>query len=335
MEEELQEILTKSEKEQAVIRLKDSTFREKKLLKFRNTEVGELCRTDWLIQQVGYRHFCLKKSEISEKEEEKKCPMTEMRELSRLFLRFKTVCTEPVTPEDMFFRTNLPNLREAIEMHTQEENGQEKQELKVNLNAIILRSLVVARLTLYNGRRGDEPSRMLVKEWEDAIDGTWIPSDHVEDEAEKYLRLAYLHGKGRKFVPVLIPEAVTEAVQILLNRRGENGVSDSNIFLFATKGSNSHCSGWHCVRDVCSPAGVRVNATQNRHRISSYYASLDMSTTAQAAFLEHMGHEARINKATYQCPMGIREVTVMGKMLNAIDDGFIDNISSQPSPVTL
>jgi hypothetical protein len=77
-----------------------------------------------------------------------------------------------------------------------------------------LRSLIVCRLTLFKARRGDEPSRMLLREWEDALDGVWLPPDkHIErvhDEAEKYLlnqyRLAYLHGKGAKFVPVLIPK---------------------------------------------------------------------------------------------------------------------------------
>uniref|UniRef100_A0A8W8ML29 Uncharacterized protein n=1 Tax=Magallana gigas TaxID=29159 RepID=A0A8W8ML29_MAGGI len=53
-----------------------------------------------------------------------------------------------------------------------------------------LRSLVVARLTLYNARRGEEGSRLLLEEWYDAINSTWIPQEAVEsvkDDAEKYL----------------------------------------------------------------------------------------------------------------------------------------------------
>ncbi|XP_046583081.1 uncharacterized protein LOC124290425 [Haliotis rubra] len=129
----------------------------------------------------------------------------------RLFLRFKTLCTEPVTPEEMMANsldkarrpTNLPD-KDALKI-LKDYIRSELTRLCYNKPFHVkkytwLRSLVVARLTLYNGRRGDEPSRLLVKEWEDAIDGTWIPAhqvEDVEDEAEKYLigqfRLAYLH----------------------------------------------------------------------------------------------------------------------------------------------
>lgn len=67
-----------------------------------------------------------------------------------------------------------------------------------------LRSLIVCRLTLYNGRHGEEPARMLISEWADAINDVWVPPSEVEkvtDEAEKYLlgkfKLVYLHGKGK------------------------------------------------------------------------------------------------------------------------------------------
>ena len=39
---------------------------------------------------------------------------------------------------------------------------------------VLLRSLVVCRLTLFNGRRGEEPARMLLREWDDAKNGEWI-----------------------------------------------------------------------------------------------------------------------------------------------------------------
>ena len=41
-------------------------------------------------------------------------------------------------------------------------------------NYILLRSLVVSRLTLFNGRRGEEAARLLLTEWQDAKDGTWL-----------------------------------------------------------------------------------------------------------------------------------------------------------------
>ncbi|KAL3870920.1 hypothetical protein ACJMK2_038948 [Sinanodonta woodiana] len=345
--------------------------------------------------------------------------MSEMRDLARLYLSFKSLSSQPVTTEEMFRRDNLSVLRDAIEkMVETSEDGKEKYGLKLTLNAIVqrtikslkgyytetiqddkydeikkfqlaysfrshemfsnaryqcisssvdkarrpeqlpeeeelmklktfisgqvklvtdtfeitkyawLRSLVVCRLTLYNGRRGEEPSRMLLSQWADAEDGVWLPSDQVlkiEDDAEKYLvgqfRLAYLHGKGRKFVPVLLPEDTIEAIKLLVAQRQSHGIKENNIFLFGTKSSSSNCSGWHSVKSVCIQAQVKINATKNRHRISTIYASLDMSLEHQRIFLDHMGHEAAISRDNYQCPIGIKEVRIMGKLLNNIDKG--------------
>ena len=48
-------------------------------------------------------------------------------------------------------------------------------------NYSLLRSLVVCRLTLFNGRRGEEPARMLLSEWRDARDGAWLHQHKVSN----------------------------------------------------------------------------------------------------------------------------------------------------------
>lgn len=196
-------------------------------------------------------------------------------------------------------------------------------------NFAYLRSLVVARLTLFNARRGEEASRMLFSEWEEAEKGTWLPDEELEkikDHAEQYLlghfKLAYLKGKGKKYVPVLIPNDLMSAIQVLKQDRSKFGIREDNPFLFATKNGLSHCSGWHAVAEVCAEAGINIiTATKMRHRLSSIYASLDMSPENRKIFLQHMGHEEQINRENYQCPLGIRTACIMGKMLSSVDEG--------------
>jgi hypothetical protein len=128
-----------------------------------------------------------------------------------------------------------------------------------------LRSLIVA-LTLYNGRRGEEPARFTVAEYQDAVSGVWVPTESVqriEDETEKILvgpfLLAFMHGKGKKFVPVLIPNYTVIPINMLLNFCKEYGIPNSSIFLFAAKATGAHCSGWHSVHDICTAAGVKTH----------------------------------------------------------------------------
>lgn len=195
---------------------------------------------------------------------------------------------------------------------------------RAEVNYIHVRNLVVTRLTLFNARRGEEASRLTVKQAEDALAGVWLPEELVEkvtDDAEKFLmgkfHLAYLTGKGRKFVPILMPNDVIQHVRDLLACREEQGIPSSNPFLFASRVSKSHCSGWHAINKICKMAGVKpLTATGMRHKVSTIYASLDMPEKERQTFFDHMGHEARVNEENYQCPMSFREVRVMGKFLH-------------------
>ena len=53
-----------------------------------------------------------------------------------------------------------------------------------------MRSLIVCRLTLFNARRGGEPARITLKEYQDALDDSWVDPqlvERVQDPVEKAL----------------------------------------------------------------------------------------------------------------------------------------------------
>ena len=69
----------------------DEDFNRNILRRFRETEAGGICRTDPVIQQVGYRHYCLRRCHTSKMDEVRKNVMQEMRELARLLIQFRCV----------------------------------------------------------------------------------------------------------------------------------------------------------------------------------------------------------------------------------------------------
>ena len=194
-----------------------------------------------------------------------------------------------------------------------------------------LRNLLVSRLTLFNSRRGGEPSRLLMKEWIDAENDVWMPEnaiDDIDDPAEKVLvgkfKIAYQAGKGSQhLVSLLIPNDCLEGMKIITSSevRANAGVLASNPFVFAyTQQSTDHVSGWHATSGVCQRAGVEpITATDMRHRVSTYYASLEVPECERKYFYMHMGHSENMNKNVYQCPMAVAAVTKVGKYLSHID----------------
>ncbi|XP_060085309.1 uncharacterized protein LOC132564693 [Ylistrum balloti] len=201
-----------------------------------------------------------------------------------------------------------------------------------NQEYIILRDILVSRLTLFNARRGGEPSRLLLKEWKDAENGVWIGDSAVQaidDPIEKRMlgnfRIAYQSGKNiNQMVPILIPNDCLEGLRKLAcsEIRKAAGVRADNIFLFPlTQNSAHHVKGWHAVESVCKKADIlsHINATSMRHRASTIYAALDIPENERRLFYQHMGHSEDINKNVYQCPLAIQEVTKVGKFFENLD----------------
>jgi hypothetical protein len=104
------------------------------------------------------------------------------------------------------------------------------------------------------------------------------------------------------------------------------GIPNDNKYVFAcTQNSSTHVSGWLALDIVCKEAGIqnnaRINATKNRHRVSTMYAAFELPEAKRALFFKHMGHSAQINENIYQAPLAIQEITHIGSVLHHIDAG--------------
>ena len=198
----------------------------------------------------------------------------------------------------------------------------------------IIRDLLVSRITLFNGRRGGEPSRMLITHWQDASSGKWIPeaTTVVQDALEKRLlqftKIAYMPGKGSRLVSVLMPEDTLPLLNQLVDPeiRRAAGVNPNNPYLFPhTQQSPTHVCGWKSLQRVLSKAGVAnpttMTATAMRHRISTLYAALDVPEEERRHMYAHLGHSELINQNTYQSPLAVVTVTKIGKHLQELQSG--------------
>lgn len=191
-----------------------------------------------------------------------------------------------------------------------------------------LRTVLVTRLTLFNARRGNEPARMTTKDWDLAWGDAWVDKRRTEklDDLEKALvdtfKLAYMRGKKRKLVPVLILKDCIAGVKVLLElRHSIGGVSKNNKYLFAAgRNSMDHILGSQAISKVCEAVDVvNVTATGMRHRASTLYALEDLPEGKREAFYRHMGHDEAINRDVYQTPFGLPELLEVGLFLRTID----------------
>ena len=67
-----------------------------------------------------------------------------------------------------------------------------------------------------------------------------------------------------------------------------------------------------------------MNATNNRHRVSTDYAALNLPEKERQLFFKHMGHSAAMNEDTYQTPLALTGITKLGPNLMGIGRGSLD-----------
>ena len=202
---------------------------------------------------------------------------------------------------------------------------------------IALRNLLLSRVLLFNARRGGEPSRLTISDWNSAKSNEWLSSAAQQTASEsdmsviKNFKLAQLVGKT-SLVPLLIPEDCWKGIDFLTDdeHRKQCGVSTTNIYVFAsTEDKESRARGWDAVNTVVTKIKGRlkepqnITATKQRHRAATGYASLDMNSAEKEAFLRHMGHTKDVSRQHYQCPQGLLETGRVGRFFTALDQGTV------------
>lgn len=190
-----------------------------------------------------------------------------------------------------------------------------------------LRNLACSRLTLFNARRGGEPCRMITENWTDRE--KWRGRMQINPDDGKLFRnmdVTYITGKGNHLVSILVPKDTSKALDILANKtsRDRAGIPEENTFLFPNVGSCRHVGGWDATDTVLKKSKIDcplINATNQRGRASTVYASFEVPSSERELFYKHMGHSADVNAGTYQRPLPVLTVTKVGKFLTDLDRG--------------
>ena len=191
---------------------------------------------------------------------------------------------------------------------------------------------VLARLIIFNKRRPGEVARLTLATYKGRPN--WKESGHSEITAslqplEKQLLkttdLVMVPGKRNRKVPILIPENLSDAMKVLLDKREEVGIPPQNAFFFSSRSTNGHLDGWQAVNASSSGACLKnpqlVTSTKCRKYNATITQLLDLAPTDVEMLANHMGHSTNIHKEFYRLQESTIEITKVGKLLAAVDSG--------------
>lgn len=183
---------------------------------------------------------------------------------------------------------------------------------------INVRSATATYLIMFNARRGGEPVRLLIRQWEEALNGDW--TDQVPVDGNDIL-VTFQTGKGiDHLVPVMFPIETHKAMRYLVNTDARENVNihSTNKYIFASVNQScNHASGWHCVNEMLVKISRKgsLNATKNRHRVASLLSKMLLSEKEKELIFKHFGHSKNVNEDIYQAAAGTLQLQSTGQKL--------------------
>ncbi|XP_049323407.1 uncharacterized protein LOC125782687 [Astyanax mexicanus] len=200
-----------------------------------------------------------------------------------------------------------------------------------------LSRLTLCQVILFNRRRAGEVSKMTVKNYQDRktskLSDVNFGLSEMEKKLSEHFARVELRGKRDRKVAVLLTPKMTTALSLLVSKRQECGVEDSNTYLFGIPRCQSHYRGQDCLRsyaDLCgaeNPAYLR--STNLRKHVATISQVMNLKDNELDQLADFLGHDIRVHREFYRLPESTIQVAKISKLLLAMEKGSLSNIQGK------
>ena len=194
----------------------------------------------------------------------------------------------------------------------------------------------MARTMTFNARRGGEPSKLTLANWEAVEDGRWkrksdidALKDPIERKLASRLQLCYVEGKKKRggtkaIVPILFTDEVCRSIRYLIKYREFLGIHSSNEYLFAA--GDCYLKGWDTLQSITRKIEnlekpQLITPTRTRKFLATVLQLLDMSDAELTWLTNHFGHTKDVHFTWYRREDSTVELTKVARVLMAVDEG--------------
>ncbi|XP_068746319.1 uncharacterized protein [Montipora capricornis] len=199
-----------------------------------------------------------------------------------------------------------------------------------------LAQATLARLVMFNKRRGGEASRMLVESYVNRPDWSQVNNPEImstlsdfERQLSKRLDMVEIVGKRGRKVPVILTAEMTRSIDLLIKTRKAVGIQERNPYVFARPNRQSlqYMRGWDCLRKFstqCEPPlsnPANVTSTKLRKYIATISQVLSMEEKEVDWLARHLGHDIRVHRDFYRLHESTIEIAKVSKLLLTVDQG--------------
>ncbi|XP_063226925.1 uncharacterized protein LOC134533339 isoform X1 [Bacillus rossius redtenbacheri] len=194
-----------------------------------------------------------------------------------------------------------------------------------------LTEVALCRTLVLNCRRVGEVQYMHLKDYKET---THIDEDSdifkslsdSEKALTKKLRRIEIRGKKGRKVPVILTEDMQSTINLLVEKREECGVSNSNKYLFPSlRHESGHYRAHVVLRKMAVASGAQnpssLTSTKLRKHVATMTQLLNLRTHELDALATFMGHDIRVHRQYYRLQDDAMELAKVSKLLINLDKG--------------
>ena len=147
----------------------------------------------------------------------------------------------------------------------------------------------------------------------------------------KKLTRIEIFGKHGRIVPVLLTAQVKAAVDLLVKKRGDAGVSLSNRFVFSCTffQSEGHIRGSDALRKFVTSAHLTepqfITSTSLRKQVATMSQIVSLKDNELDALAQFMGHDVRTHREYYRLPSDMMQLAKVSKLMLALEKGKLQD----------
>ncbi|XP_048855405.1 uncharacterized protein LOC125739885 [Brienomyrus brachyistius] len=201
-----------------------------------------------------------------------------------------------------------------------------------------LAKVTLSQIIVFNRRRSGEVSKMRIQSFHER-DQTDLHEDiamglsETEQKLCNYFsRIEFVGKRGRK-VAVLLTPIMVDALSLLVSKRPECGVCDTNVFLFARPKSLSYYRGQDCLRIHASRCGAKnpehLRSTQLRKHVATLSQVLNLKNNELDQLADFLGHDLRVHRDFYRLPVPTTQLAKISKLLLTMEKGQLSSVQGK------
>ncbi|KAM9431823.1 uncharacterized protein Hap1MRO34_002964 isoform 2-T3 [Clarias gariepinus] len=240
-------------------------------------------------------------------------------------------------PSTLPFTKDVQCLHQFLEKTAHMAFGKLKETSSPHVYADLAKA-TLTRLIVFNRRRAGEVSKMLLKSFQER-DSTALHDDvalglsKFEQKLCSHFSRVEIRGKRGRKVAILLSPDMVDALTLLVSRRLDCGVPDTNSFLFARPHCQSHYRGQDSLRVYARECGAQspefLRSTHLRKHVATLSQILNLKNNELDQVADFLGHDIRVHRDYYRLPEATTQLAKISKLLLAMEKGCLPNLQGK------